>query len=65
MALLVTGGTGVIGSMIIRELVGEGLEPIVMARHDDLALLRDVKTKIKFFQGNILDFETLERKDAR
>ena len=62
MALLVTGGTGVIGSMIIRELVGEGIEPIVMARHDDLALLQDVKTNIKFFQGDLLDFETLERK---
>lgn len=61
MSILVTGGTGVIGSMVVRKLVEKGIEPVVVARHEDLSLLKDVKRKITFVQGDVLDFEKVNK----
>lgn len=61
MSVLVTGGTGVIGSMIVRKLVERGIEPVVLARHEDLSFLKDVERKMKFVQGDVLDFEKVSK----
>lgn len=55
MAILVTGGCGHIGSHLIRRLYQEGREPV---SYDVLAApssLDDLKDKVKFIRGNILN----------
>lgn len=53
MKVLLTGGTGVIGSMISRQLVDEGIRPVVLARRDDRGLLRDID--VEFTRGDVTD----------
>lgn len=59
MSVLVTGGTGVIGSMIVRELAKMGIQSVVFSRHEDYNLLGDVKGEFSFVQGDVLDFKRI------
>lgn len=63
MRYLVTGGAGFIGSNTVDELVRRGHSVVVL---DDLSAgkeenLADVRNKITFMKGSILDLETLQK----
>lgn len=64
MAYLVTGGTGLIGSRIVRDLVREGEFVIAHDLKIDKELMEYLLTEeelknVKFAEGDILDFDTL------
>lgn len=59
MSVLVTGGFGAIGSFVTRKLVNMGIEPVVYSRHEEVALVRDIREKIIFVGGDVLDYEKL------
>jgi UDP-glucose 4-epimerase len=59
MSVLVTGGFGAIGSFVTRALVNMGIEPVVYDMYEDFALIKDIKGKVIFVQGDILDFSQL------
>ena len=53
MATMVTGGTGFIGSRLVRKLVDQGKEVVIFDISSNLKFLKDIKEKIKFVQGDI------------
>lgn len=55
MKVLITGGMGVIGSMVSARFVEEGHRPVVMARHLDRNLIRPIEDKIDIELGDVLD----------
>jgi len=64
MAYLVTGGTGLIGSRIVRDLVRDGETVVAHDLNTDTALMEYVLTadelkNVKIVQGDILDFDNL------
>jgi nucleoside-diphosphate-sugar epimerase len=64
MPYLVTGGTGLIGSRIVRDLVRQGEQVVAHDLDTDHELMEYVLTpeelkNVKIVQGNILDFDNL------
>jgi UDP-glucose 4-epimerase len=59
MKVLVTGGMGVIGSMVSELLVQAGLRPVLMARHVDRNLIRAIEEKVDIELGDVLDIPRL------
>ena len=55
MKVLITGGMGVIGSMVSSRFVQEGHRPVIMARHLDRNLIRPIEDKIDIELGDVLD----------
>jgi UDP-glucose 4-epimerase len=55
MKVLITGGMGVIGSMVSRRLVQDGPRPVIMARHLDRSLIRPVEEQVDIELGDVLD----------
>lgn len=55
MAILVTGGCGHVGSHLIRRLYEEGKEPISYDVLPVPSSLEDLRGKVKFIRGNILN----------
>ncbi|MBC7189023.1 NAD-dependent epimerase/dehydratase family protein, partial [Candidatus Aerophobetes bacterium] len=53
MSVLITGGTGFIGSYLIKELLKEGKEVTVLDYMPDTSLLKDVEGKYKLIRGDI------------
>lgn len=55
MNVLITGGMGVIGSMVSARFVQEGYRPVIMARHLDRNLIRSFEDKIDIELADVLD----------
>jgi len=55
MKVLITGGMGVIGSMVARRFVQEGHRPVMMARHLDKSLIRPIENQVDIELGDVLD----------
>jgi UDP-glucose 4-epimerase len=55
MKILITGGMGVIGSMVSTKFVQEGHRPVLMARHLDNNLIRTIKDKVDIELGDVSD----------
>ena len=59
MSILITGGTGSIGSFVTRNLVERGMVPVVYARHKKTLFLSDIVDHLIFEQGDVLDIDRL------
>ncbi len=60
MAVLVTGGMGVLGSMVTEELVERGERPVLYARHLDRSLLPPaLLERVAYERGDVLDLPNL------
>jgi UDP-glucose 4-epimerase len=55
MKVLITGGMGVIGSMVSTRFVQEGHRPVIMARHLDRNLIRPIEDKVDIELADVLD----------
>lgn len=53
MSILITGGTGLIGSYLTRQFVSEGYEVILMDKFPNMKLISDIKNKVKIVRGDI------------
>ncbi len=60
MRILVTGGLGVNGCWVTRDLLTMGHEPIVFDNRPDFTLLRDVSDEFAFVEGDITSLEQLD-----
>ena len=58
-AVLVTGGLGVIGAWVTRQLVEQGIKVVTYSRHLDSTLVKDIVGKFDPVVGDILDFPNL------
>lgn len=59
--ILVTGGTGLVGSFIVRELLSRGEHVRVLARAaSNKELLSEIANQIDWVEGDILEVETLK-----
>ena len=56
-----TGGLGVNGAFVLRELLANGIEPTVYDRHADYRLVSDIKGHFELVVGDINDVATLTR----
>lgn len=61
MNILVTGGLGVIGAWVTRDLFDQGHKPVVYENRLDTYLLSDIVEKIGIVIGDITDFAKLVR----
>ena len=61
MPVLVTGGTGLIGSFVVRSLLEVGEVPVVLDIGEPGYSLRDLVGKFVFIKGGITDFDFLVR----
>ena len=60
MAVMVTGGLGVIGSLVVRKLVESGQRPVVYEmRVDDTKLVSDIVGRFDLVQGDVNDAQKL------
>lgn len=59
MSVLITGGMGALGSAVARKIVEKGDVPILYDLFEDYTLISDIKKKIKYVPGDILDLEKL------
>jgi UDP-glucose 4-epimerase len=58
--VLVTGGMGVLGSMVTEELVDRGERAVLYARHLDASLLgQDLLPRVEYVQGDVLELPAL------
>lgn len=55
-----TGGLGVIGSFVVRELLGMGIEVATFNRSDDISLVKDLKGQFILLRGDVRDADALE-----
>ena len=60
--ILVTGGSGLVGSYLIRQLLENGETQIraIKRTTSDLSLLEDVTDKIEWIEGDVMDILSLE-----
>jgi len=56
MKVLITGGMGVIGSMVSRKFVQEGLRPVLMSRNLDKSLILPIEKQVDIELADIQDF---------
>ncbi|MBI4286276.1 MAG: NAD(P)-dependent oxidoreductase [Chloroflexi bacterium] len=54
-SVLVTGGSGVIGSWVTRALVDRGMRVVIYSRHPNPTLLKDILNKVDCIEGDVLD----------
>jgi len=65
MRFLVTGGLGVNGAWVVRELVGRGHEVAVFETRDDTSLIEDVADRVEVVLGDIRDADSVTAALAR
>lgn len=58
---LVTGGLGVVGASVVRELLNAGHDPITLDTREDTTLVADIADSFERRSGDIRDIEALER----
>ncbi|MFZ1336634.1 MAG: NAD-dependent epimerase/dehydratase family protein [Saprospiraceae bacterium] len=60
--ILVTGATGLVGSYVVRTLIANGYTNVTIIHRatSNMALLEDVKDKIKYFEADLTDVFGLE-----
>jgi len=61
MNILITGGLGVNGAWVTRQLLEQGHRPIVYENRMDTLLVSDIKDEIEIVTGDILDLAALSR----
>ena len=61
MNILVTGGLGVNGAWVVRQLVEEGHRPIIFENSLDTSLIADIEDKLDIMAGDILDIASVIR----
>lgn len=61
--IFVTGGTGLVGSYLLRLLVAKGYKNIFALHRStsDMSLVADLKDKVNWVEGDVLDVMTLEQ----
>ena len=61
MKALVTGGSGFLGHYLVKELVKSGIETVVFDKliNKDIFNPGEIKGKIEFFEGDVLDYEAV------
>lgn len=59
MKVLVTGGLGVNGAWVVRELLQAGHEPVSVDNREDLSLVHDVANEFAHHLGNVLEVDEL------
>ncbi len=60
--VFVTGATGLVGSFVCRHLLNQGFEVLALHRKEsDFSLVADIKTKIQWVEGDILDLQVLDK----
>ncbi|MEM2338157.1 MAG: NAD(P)-dependent oxidoreductase [Candidatus Bathyarchaeia archaeon] len=59
MNCLVIGGTGFVGSHLVRRLLNEGVEVITLSRSGDPSKIIDVKEKVKIERGSITEINEI------
>src|ERR1700742_4972685 len=65
MKVLLTGGLGVNGSWVVRELLARGDVPITVDAHDDMALVADIAGEFEHHVLDVLDVEGLAELASR
>ncbi len=58
-SVLVTGGLGVNGAWVTRQLIEQGINSVVYSRHLNTELVKDIVDKVEFVAGDILDLPSL------
>ena len=61
MRVLITGGLGVNGAFAAREMLQQGLRPVLMDNRRDLSLVRDIADRVDIVIGDICDASALEQ----
>lgn len=61
MTIMVTGGTGFLGSFVVKELADKGETPVVFDIGDPTRSLQDVLGSFRFVKGGLNDFDLLVR----
>lgn len=61
MNVMITGGLGVIGSWVARQLLQEGHRPLLFDRYHDTSLVADISSNIEICLGDIQDIAAILR----
>ena len=58
-SVLITGGTGFIGSWVTRQLVEQGRRVVSYSRHPDTMFIKDIVDKVDLVAGDVLELPSL------
>jgi UDP-glucose 4-epimerase len=61
MKVLVTGGLGMVGAFVVRELLDAGHVPVVLDRHQGPGSLADVAIEVERHVGDVLDVDLVAK----
>jgi UDP-glucose 4-epimerase len=58
-SILITGGTGYLGSWVTRKLIEQGARVVTYSRHPDTTYLKDIVDRFDCVAGDVLDLPSL------